>query len=289
MARVTIIPHLKKEVISKLLPELINYLKDRKVEIVLPRKEAVEIGEREYGVEDQDLFTSTDFAIAMGGDGTALRVARLLGSQSIPVFGLNLGKIGFLMQFEEDELYPALDRVLAGDYVTEERSILKIEAELVDGGKIEAFGLNEALIAGPEFNRIVELDVTINGTFFSRYALDGMIVATPTGSTAYSFSAGGPFVSPETDLMVMTPICPHSLFNRTVILSADDVLTIERAKEERGKPIRLSIDGYAMETGIKRAKISVSSTKFKFIKQSGTDFFSNLRTKLKGWDYFIKD
>ena len=289
MARVTIIPHLKKEALPKILPELINYLTDRKVEVRLPKEEALELGIGEYGVEDSHLFESTDFVIAMGGDGTVLRVARLLGADPIPVFGLNLGKIGFLMQFEEEELYPSIDRILAGDYRTEDRSKLKVEAEFVDGTKSEIFGLNEALIAGAEFNRIIELDVEINETFFSSYALDGMIVATPTGSTAYSFSAGGPFVSPNTDLMIMTPICPHSLFNRTVILSADDVLTIERAREEKGKPIRLSIDGFAVDTGISRAKISVSSTKFRFIKQDKTNFFSNLRKKLKSWDYFIKD
>ncbi len=289
MATVTIIPHLEKEALPKILPDLIKFLKDRKVEVRLPKIEAEEMGVGEHGVEDSHLFESIDFVIAMGGDGTALRVARLLGSETIPVFGLNLGKIGFLMQFEEVELYPSLERILAGDYMTEDRSKLKVEAEFVDGRKIKTFGLNEALIAGGEFNRIIELDVKINETFFSRYALDGMIVATPTGSTAYSFSAGGPFVSPDTDIMIMTPICPHSLFNRTVILSAEDVLKIERAKEEKGKPIRLSIDGFAIEAGISSVKISVSSTKFRFIKHDETNFFSKLRTKLKDWDYFIRD
>lgn len=289
MRAVSIILHTKKEAPARILPGLIAWLKDRDITAKLPILEAAELGFSELGHPEESLFDGSDFVIVMGGDGTVLRVARLLQKKTLPVFGLNLGKIGFLMRFEEDRLYWDLERVLAGNFSIEQRTMLQVDITYQDGGRMERLGLNEALISGEEFNRLIELDVSINDKLFSRFALDGMIVATPTGATAYSFSAGGPFVSPQTELLLLTPICPHSLFNRTMVLSATDKVTIAPANREKIDKIRISMDGAAVGTAISKVEVSLAPEKFKFIVSDGPDFFASLRLKLHGWDYFAKD
>lgn len=286
---VAIVPHTKKEEPARIIPALVDWLKARHIEVKLPVDEAKSLGLAAVGFETDVLFTGVDFVIVLGGDGTVLRVARMLQQNTLPVFGLNLGKIGFMMRFDESNLYHSLEQVLAGSYGIEERTMIRVAIDYQDGGRLERLGLNEALISGEEFNRLIELDVYINEKLFRRFALDGMIVATPTGATAYSFSAGGPFVSPQIELLLLTPICPHSLFNRTLILSATDTVTIVPANDRKIDKIRISLDGAAVGGAVASVGVSVAPEKFKFITLDKVDFFAGLRDKLRNWDYSAKD
>lgn len=289
ISAVTIVAHTKKEAPVRILPALVGWLEDRGVDVALPLSEAAEFGLEHLGRDQDSLFEGSGLVIVLGGDGTILRVARMLQRRLIPVFGVNLGNIGFLMRFTEDTLYVSLELVLAGNYLVEERTMLNVAIDYENGESVLKLVLNEALISGEEFNRLIRLDVSINDNLFGRFALDGMIVATPTGATAYSFSAGGPIVSPLAELLLLTPICPHSLFNRTLVLAADDSVTITPTSRSATERVRVSLDGVAEGGVIDKVTVTAAPEKFQFVTSDGPDFFANLRLKLRGWDNFTKD
>jgi NAD+ kinase len=196
-----------------------------------------------------------DLAVSLGGDGTMLRTVDLVYETGAAVLGVNVGQMGYLAEVESGDLDPALERVLAGDFEVEERMVL----EVVVGSRGPAGGrwwaLNEAVIEKVRTGRLVRLEVTINGTFFTTYAADGVIVATPTGSTAYSFSARGPIVSPRHRCLLLTPVSPHMLFDRALVLDADEELHFTVADEGN---VMLTLDGRL--TGDLHAGDTVSCT-----------------------------
>ncbi|MGZ8734972.1 MAG: NAD(+)/NADH kinase, partial [Acidimicrobiia bacterium] len=161
---------------------------------------------------------------SLGGDGTMLRSVDLVAANDVPVLGINVGQLGYLTEVEPVDLDLALERVITGDYRVEERMALdvRVESTGVAGGRWSA--LNEAVIEKARHGRVVRLDVEINGGFFTSYAADGVIIATPTGSTAYSFSARGPIVSPRHRCLLLTPVSPHMLFDRSLVLDPDEEL-----------------------------------------------------------------
>lgn len=285
MKTVAIIPYVRKEAVVEIIPELLQWLKERKIAIKLPIDDATHLGIAKYGFAPPQLFQDVDLVIALGGDGTALRALRLLQKNTLPFFGVNLGRMGFLMRFPIEELYSALTQVLEGKFQIEERSMLSAKFTFLEGTG-EQLALNDILVGRQEFNRLIKLDVFINDQFFHRYAADGLIVATPTGSTAYSLSAGGPFVSPETDLLLLTPVCPHSLFNRSLILSGSDKIIITTDERKRkASMIRVSLDGATLAPPVKKIAITLAKEKFKFVVLEKKDFFTSLRQKLQSWDW----
>ncbi|MEX2100760.1 MAG: NAD(+)/NADH kinase [Acidimicrobiia bacterium] len=163
-----------------------------------------------------------DVVISLGGDGTMLRAVDFAYEAGVPVLGVNVGQLGYLTEVEPQDLPAALDRVVAGDYEVTERMVLEITVESDGPASGKWYALNEAVLEKVHTGRLVLLDVEINGTFFTRYAADGVIVATPTGSTAYSFSARGPIVSPRHRCLLLTPVSPHMLFDRSLVLDADE-------------------------------------------------------------------
>ncbi|HLB53483.1 MAG TPA: NAD(+)/NADH kinase, partial [Gemmatimonadales bacterium] len=166
-----------------------------------------------------------DALVTLGGDGTLLRGARMLQGAPVPVLGVNLGRVGFLTEVELAEMYPAMERLIARDFRIDERMMLKCVVRVGDIEQ-EYLALNEVAIERGHHQRMLEMDVYINDILFSRYTADGLIFATPTGSTAYSFSAGGPIVSPANELILIAPVNPHSLFGRTMALGAQDVVRV---------------------------------------------------------------
>ncbi len=178
-----------------------------------------------------------DLVVAVGGDGTVLDAARTAFRIDVPVLGFNMGTIGFLAEAEPDELETALDRLVAGEYRVEQRSTLK--ARLENGA--EAVGLNDVVVEKIESQRLVVLDVQVNGEDFLTHRADGVVLATSTGSTAYAFSAGGPLVDPALDTLLFTPVAPHSLFNRTLVLPPDVTIIIRVAGD---RSVRISVDGF---------------------------------------------
>lgn len=289
MPTVTIIPHPNKEIVKRLVPQIVAWLDERKVRVKLPGEDGKKLGLAELGCDKKNLFQDTDFVMVLGGDGTILRAARLMQEKTLPVFGVNLGRIGFLMRFCEDDMYDSLIKVLEGNFSIEKRAILQVEIEFRDGSRLSRVALNEALVSGEEFNRLIELDVRVNGSFFSHFSLDGIIIASPTGSTAYSLSAGGPLVSPRAQVLILTPICSHSLFNRSLVLSPKDRVVISPAAKKHLDELRISLDGIVVGQSIKQVEITNSPYKFKFIELKESTFFADIRHKLQKLDDIKKE
>lgn len=195
--------------------------------------EALAFGEREFPV-------GLDLAISLGGDGTMLRTVDLVYETGAAVLGVNVGQLGYLTEVEPDDLDPALERLVRGDYEVDERMVLEVMVASRGPASGRWWALNEAVIEKEQPGRLVRLAVAINGAFFTTYAADGVIVATPTGSTAYSFSARGPIVSPRHRCILLTPVSPHMLFDRALVLAADEEL---RFTVTDGRHVVLTIDG----------------------------------------------
>lgn len=207
--------------------------------VVLPPPVAAAADRAELSVPIELWRGQIDFAISLGGDGTLLRVARLLAGPGCPILGVNTGRLGFLTEMEAADLPGRFPAFLAGEYVLENRMMLR--ASLAGSDAAWHVGLNDAVIAKGAASRILRLRISVSGVEAASYPADGVIIATPTGSTAYSLSAGGPVVNPGLDLMVVTPICPHSFYARPLLVSAKD--TIKVSVETAGGDRFLTIDG----------------------------------------------
>jgi NAD+ kinase len=181
-----------------------------------------------------------DLVIVLGGDGTILSVARRYAGGP-PILGVNLGYLGYLTEVPREDLYPALVEILAGHHALEARSLLEVRLERAAGGAADYLALNDAVIAKTAPSRIIELDVEVDGKFVSRYRADGLVVSTPTGSTAYNLSAGGPILHPQLPVTVLTPICPHTLTLRPLVVPDTSVLSIQL--ETDSESVFLTVDG----------------------------------------------
>lgn len=221
-----------------------------------------------------------DVAIAIGGDGTTLSIAKKAAEYKKPVLGINAGRLGFMSGLEQDEL-DLLKNVVTGDYEIDERLMLK--AEIVKNGEVISTHkcLNDFVISRGNFARLIDINITCNGRNVSNMRADGVIISTPTGSTAYSMAAGGPVVSPEAECILATPICPHSLMDRSIIFSSDKELVIRAHNDKMNYPV-LTADG---EKAIKldfdsEVRVKVSDTKAKLIKLKPENFYEILNKKI---------
>lgn len=221
-----------------------------------------------------------DLVVVLGGDGTLLSVARSLGD-STPILGVNLGSLGFLTEINRGELYPSLVEVLAGRFETEQRSLLEVEIERAGGGAGSAYRvLNDAVITKGALASIIELTIRVDGNLVSCYRSDGLIVSTPTGSTAYNLSSGGPIVHPLLSVAVLTPICPHALTLRPVVVP--DRSTIEVTLGTEKEEVYLTLDGQEgteMRCG-DTVRITRGGPTVHLVKVSGRSFYDSLRGKL---------
>jgi NAD+ kinase len=208
------------------------------VKVRIPESDAV--GLESVAVPVEEFAAGLDLAVSLGGDGTMLRTVDLVYGAGVPVLGVNVGQLGYLAEVEPADLDQALARLVAGDYEVADRMMLSVRIESAGPAAGRWWALNEAVLEKPHPGRLARLDVTINGAPFTSYAADGVIVATPTGSTAYSFSARGPIVSPRVRCLLLTPVSPHMLFDRSLVLDADEELAL-RVGEDR--PVLLTIDG----------------------------------------------
>lgn len=285
MKKVAIVPYVRKPGVKDILSRVVTWLEGHNVDINIPHIEADEVGLERYAVADDSLFEGVDVAVALGGDGTTLRALRLMGDDTVPVLGVNLGEIGFLMWVSPDEIEDALERVLTGDFRVEERHMLEADIRFDDDRRITRLALNDILVGREEFSRLIKVDVMIDGRHFCTYAADGVLVNTPTGSTAYSFSAGGPVISPSADVFAMVPICPHSPNNTAHIFSAAQRLSLRPVLTETISRAGVSVDGVTLRDLGRVAQVDVrlSDTRFKFISLNGPDFYQSLGDKLKGW------
>lgn len=229
-------------------------------------------------LDEKDLYCKVDVVLVLGGDGTILSVAAEVSTRNIPIIGINLGRLGFLSSIEPDELEEGLNKLFAGDYKIEER--LMLEAKLTDGE--EAIALNDVVITRANaFLKIVELDVYIDDAYVDDFKADGIIISTPTGSTAYSLSAGGPIVDPSVESMIITPICPHKMYSRTIIAPPNKTITV-KCKVASGDNAVVAADSTILGKLCPDDSVTVKAApvKLQLIRLSGEQFFGALRKKL---------
>ena len=219
-----------------------------------------------------------DFIITLGGDGTILRFIHHFPEIEAPILGVNLGRFGFMADVSLDELYPSLEAFLAGEYRIEKRPML--EGTTAEGE--HCFAVNEMAIHRSPNPTLVDLSIHVDGTYLNTFSADGVIIATSSGSTAYSLSAGGPILTPELEAFLLTPICPHTISNRPIVFMPKNTIEVKYLCDD--DPVEISVDGISRFTMKTNDIFSISKSKrtFQLVNLVNTDFFSILRKKL-GW------
>lgn len=230
-------------------------------------------------VPEDELARHIDFCVVLGGDGTMLRASRLVADQGLPVLGINLGQLGFLTGFAPHEAEEALTRALAGQLATTRRMRIQVTYHRQGAAPVVRTALNDAVIHQGAMARLVELDAYIDGAFVSAYRADGLIVATPTGSTAYNMAASGPILIPGQAAMTLTPICAHSLTNRPLVVPADSTIKVKLGADTRG--VVLTVDGQWAHSFLPGdvAEITAAPAPLALF-ESGKSYFDVLREKL---------
>jgi len=270
-----------QQLVSSVVPPLIEWLRERKIEVFTDKETKSCVATTAETISRETLGDHVDLMIVLGGDGTLLSAARALGSHHVPILAVNLGGLGFLTSVTLDELYPVLDQVLAGKHHVSERMML--DAEILRGGNVAEHqcALNDAVANKAAIARMLDFDVSVNGESVGRYRADGIVVATPTGSTAYSLAAGGPIIEPELDAFVITPICPHMLTNRPLVVPATARIEIDFAPAE--EPVYVTLDGQiGFELKPKdRVAITQSASRVSLVRPPSKTYFEVLRNKLK--------
>jgi len=281
MKSVAIISKPEKPELSQIIPELVSWLEQHGYKVHLDRESAAYHANDAEVVERENMAACCpDIAIVLGGDGTLLSAARALAPMNAPILGVNLGSLGFLTEVPMPDLYPALEAVIASKCEVEVRSMIHASVFRNGNQLADAHALNDVVISKTTIARLAAFDIFINGAFVSAYRGDGLIVSTPTGSTAYNLAAGGPILIPSVEGIVITPICPHSLSHRPLVVH--DSVEIEIKVKSATDEAFLSIDG---QIGVPVAegdrlvcRKSPYSTRLMRLQRG---FFEVLRTKLK--------
>lgn len=276
-----IVGNREKEGVRALLPALVRWIREQGREVSLERSLASSVRGVGAGRSMETLVRRVDAMLVLGGDGTMLHAARVVSEAGVPILGVNMGGLGFLTETGRDSLYPALTRLFAGRFRVERRMMVEAHVRSARGGREwKAIGLNDAVIHPTARSRVIALDLAIGGKAIGTLVGDGLIIATPTGSTAYSLSAGGPIVRPTLQTLLATPISPHTLAWRPLLVGADETIDV---RIRRGHPpATLALDGQVLrrlapgdEIRIHRARRHVSI----ILLNAGT-FYDVLRNKL---------
>jgi len=291
MAVVGLVLHHEREQAAELAREAAGWLTERGHEVRLPLRDAGIAGLSSLGSPEETFARGLDVAASLGGDGTVLRTVDMVAAEGVPLIGVNVGQLGYLTEVEPQGLRMALKRFLAGSYAVEERMLLQVT---VDAPGFEAspdadgrhsspdarsfLALNEAVLEKTPMGHTVRLGVSIDGDTFTPYAADGLIVATPTGSTAYAFSARGPIVEPTHRCLLMTPVSPHMLFDRSLVLAPAARVRIEVVGD---RSATLSVDGHNLGTLSRGDAVSCTAAPLsvRFVTFGPRDFLRILKTK----------
>ena len=280
MKSAAIISKPTKPELQTLVPEVAAWLRQRGYQVWFDH-ESVAYAPSESGVERSELGTKQlDFAVVLGGDGTLLSAARAVAPHHVPILGVNLGSLGFLTEVPLSELYPTLEAVDAKQCAFERRGMIRCEL-VRNKERLAAWdALNDAVVNKSAIARLVNFDVSLDDNFVANYKADGVIVATPTGSTAYSLAAGGPILMPSVDGMVVTPVCPHSLTHRPFVVR--DTIEISIVVRSAGEEAFLSIDGQVGTPVMDGDRVLCRKSQYytQLLRMRKT-FFDVLRSKLK--------
>lgn len=280
MRGIGIFPNLEKPGAPEVCAELARYLRDRGESVLLPPGIAGSLGFQDLSFPTDLWGEAVRLAIVLGGDGTLLAAARILAPQGVPLLGVNFGRFGFLSQIEREEVFSELPPFLDGHFVLDRRLMLQVE--VLRGGE-KVFGslcLNEVCVLKELLSRMAVISVFAGDLLLETYFADGVIVATPTGSTAYSLSAGGPVIHPSVEALVVTPVCPHRLSSRSVVVPSRTVLRVESGDDQR---MHLSVDGQ-VSSGTQpgdRVVVRTYERPALLARNQGWSFYEVLRTKMK--------
>ncbi len=265
----------------EILRRLVDWLRAKDREVVLDVETAALTGSEDSGLAKADVPRAADLVVVLGGDGTLLSVARLVDSEEVPILGVNLGGLGFLTEITLDELYPVLGAVLSGKYRASRRMLLQVTVRREGKPVAEYFVLNDAVVTKGALARIVDLEVFVEQEFVTAYRADGIVVCTPTGSTAYGLSAGGPILFPSMHALILVPICPHTLTNRPLVLPEE--VTVQVVLNSQNEDVYLTLDGqvgfplrYRDQVEVRRADREIT-----LVASPKKNFYEILRSKLK--------
>lgn len=279
MKTIAIFPNVEKQESASVLERIVAFFADKEVRLVMPEAAAAFFGYPELGVQCVD-EQKVDIGLSIGGDGTLLGVCRQLHAKDIPCCGINIGNVGFLADIEVPELEGRLGKLLENQYYTEERTV--ISSFLFSRGKKRFLGhaLNDVVICKGGVSRMLHLGMSVAGCRLTDYKADGVIVSTATGSTAYSLSAGGPIINPDVKALLLTPICPHTLEVRPMVISDEDNVRIHIAAVHQD--IQITLDGQESYPLLPGDEIAVRKAKnsAKIIKFEDRNYYYTLKNKL---------
>ena len=282
MKKVAILPNVQKDKGLETTKRLVNYLLEKGCEPQLSSTVAELAEMSQYAKEEAELYSHSDLLISLGGDGTLLGIGRRTARFDKPILGINLGTLGFLTAEEKTHAEVAIDKVLSGEYKLEKRMMLECgisnEKEQTEG----IIALNDICITRGNLYKILEFRVYVNDEYVDTLLADGVIICTPTGSTAYNLSAGGPVLKADAQIMAITPISPHTLTSRPIVVSAEDVVTVEVRPSREDTPFMVSADGQDNFTLTGRTKVQIAKADVctTIIKTKPQSFYDVLRHKL---------
>jgi NAD+ kinase len=279
MKKIGIICKLEKAEPKEILQDLLPLLKRTGCDVYLDTETASKIGLNGYS--RSEIASLVDAIIVLGGDGTMLSVSRLVAEKGVPILGVNLGSLGFITEISKEEVLAAVEKMIQSPLAIEERLMLHTQIFRNDNQVASYLALNDIVFNKGALARIIDLETYINGRYVTTYKADGLIVSTPTGSTAYSLSAGGPILYPTLDSILVTPICSHTLTNRPIVLPQD--FKIKVVLKTLSEDVYLTVDGQEgfslrMDDAI---EIGKSRSKARLLLPKERDYFDILRTKLK--------
>jgi NAD+ kinase len=274
----------EKPAFWELLPDIISWTEEKNLEVHLTTRIRDNMEDPQAFsyqlIESAEDFFKLDFLLALGGDGTMLSLARAVGDRNVPILGIHLGELGFLAAVNVDQMFEKLDQVVAGDYLVQPRIVLK--STVYNGGKSSTFfALNDMVINRGKSHRMLAYELQANNHVIANYKADGLVVSTPTGSTAYSLAAGGPIVVPTMKTMVVTPICPHSLTLRPIVIPDDQTLNIS-FPSDHDDGIALAVDGQICEELGSGSKVEIQAADYtiNMIGFPDSNYFRTLRKKM---------
>lgn len=272
---IAIFPNALKKNTQETAKKILHYLESKHVTVVAEEEVAIQIGAKPLtSVKPEEI----NFLISLGGDGTILRLVHRHPELTAPVLAINMGNLGFLADIALKDLIPSLENLLKGKYTIKSR--LVIEGKTSDGSR--NFAVNEIVIHRSRNPCLIDLAITVDERYLNTFSADGMIIATPSGSTAYSLAAGGPIVTPEIHALILTPICPHTISNRPIVLMPKTNLTIENTSSQ--EPLEVTYDGFSTAFIGKNESLAITLSPhfFPLVTMPDHDFYATLRNKL-GW------
>lgn len=278
MKKFGIIAHIKRPNVKRTTKVIIDWFKSQGLEYWVCQDLTGIIGESERVKPESRIWEDVECILSLGGDGTMLSSVRAAGQHGVPVFGINVGSLGFLTEILAQDIPAALEKLKNNDFFIEERMIL--EAKIANNEKGKYYALNDVVLDNGGVSRLIKLDLYQGNQFVCPYNADGLIISTPTGSTAYNLSAGGPVMHPHLEAIIVSPICPHSLTLRPILFDEDSELTVKVAIDEID--IRLTVDGQVsciLDSG-EEVMIKKAPYRVKLIRLKEYSFFEILRTKL---------